>query len=112
LYGPFYTAAANNQWRKQWHKHNAPITTTRPNRETARPPNSNMAASNCPFGPTRTESGTMYNTTITNSYKDDKSGEWKTTSSFSPTDLLVVGELARQAFAKITELKQQGRSRT
>jgi len=57
------------------------------------------------------EGGTMYNTTISNSYKDDKSGEWKTTSSFSPTDLLVVGELGRQAFAKITELKQQGRAR-
>ena len=61
--------------------------------------------------PNQTESGTMYNTTITNSYKDDKSGEWKQTSSFSPTDLLVVGELSRQAFAKITELKQQGRAR-
>jgi hypothetical protein len=57
------------------------------------------------------ESGTMYNTTISNSYKDEQSGEWKTASSFSPTDLLVVGELAREAFAKITELKQQGRAR-
>ncbi len=57
------------------------------------------------------ENGTMYNTTISNSYKDDKSGEWKTTASFSPTDLLVVGELAREAFAEITKLKQQGRSR-
>ena len=61
--------------------------------------------------PNATEGGTMYNTTISNSYKDDKSGEWKETSSFSPTELLVVGELARQAFAKINELKQQGRSR-
>jgi hypothetical protein len=57
------------------------------------------------------EGGTMYNTTISNSYKDDKTGDWKTTGSFSPTDLLVVGELARQAFAKIAELKQQGRAR-
>jgi hypothetical protein len=32
-----------------------------------------------------------------------KSGEWKETSSFSPTDLLVVGELAREAFARIFE---------
>ena len=62
--------------------------------------------------PNQGEGGTMYNTTITNSYKDDKSGEWKTTSSFSPTDLLVVGELARQAFAEITRLKQQGRARS
>jgi hypothetical protein len=61
--------------------------------------------------PNQTENGIIYNTTISNSYKDDKSGEWKTTHSFSPTDLLVVGELARQAFVKITELKQQSRSR-
>jgi hypothetical protein len=38
-------------------------------------------------------------------------GDWRTTGSFSPTDLLVVGERPRQAFAKITELKQQGRAR-
>jgi len=36
-------------------------------------------------------SGTMYNTTISKSYEDDKTGEWKETTSFSPTDLLVVG---------------------
>lgn len=61
--------------------------------------------------PNQTDSGTMFNTTISNSYKDDKSGEWKPTNSFSPTDLLVVGELAREAFAKITDLKQQSRGR-
>ena len=61
--------------------------------------------------PNQTEGGTIYNTTISNSYKDEQSGEWKTTGSFSPTDLLIVGELGRQAFARITELKQQGRSR-
>ena len=55
--------------------------------------------------PNQGENGTIYNSTISNSYKDDKSGEWKTTTSFSPTDLLVVGELSRQASAKITELK-------
>ena len=53
----------------------------------------------------------MYNTTISNSYKDDKSGEWKQTNSYSPTDLLVVAELSREAFAEITRLKQQGRAR-
>ena len=61
--------------------------------------------------PNQAENGTMYNTTITNSYKDEKSGEWKTTGSFSPTDLLVASELAREAFAEITRLKAQGRSR-
>ena len=57
------------------------------------------------------ENGTMYNTSISNSYKDEQSGEWKATPSFSPTDLLVVGQLASQAFAEITKLKQQGRGR-
>ncbi len=61
--------------------------------------------------PNQTENGTMYNTKITNSYKDDKTGEWKETTSFSPTDLLVVAELAREAFADIVKLKQQGRAR-
>jgi hypothetical protein len=61
--------------------------------------------------PNQTEGGTMFNTTISNSYKDDKTGEWKATASFSPTDLLVVGELAREAFAEITRLKQQSRGR-
>lgn len=61
--------------------------------------------------PNHTENGTMYNTTISNSYKDEKTGDWKQTSSFSPTDLLVVGELSREAFAEINKLKQLGRSR-
>ena len=37
----------------------------------------------------------MYNTTISNSYKDEKSGEWKPTSSYSPTDLLVLADRPR-----------------
>jgi hypothetical protein len=55
------------------------------------------------------EGGTMFNTTISNSFRDEKSGEWKTTTSYSPTDLLVVAELAHQAFAEIIRLKQQNR---
>jgi hypothetical protein len=31
--------------------------------------------------PNQTENGIMYNTTISNSYKDEKTGEWKTASS-------------------------------
>jgi hypothetical protein len=54
--------------------------------------------------------GTMYNTTVSNSYKDEK-GEWKTTSNYSPTDLLVPAQLAHEAFADITKIKQQGRGR-
>ena len=57
------------------------------------------------------EKGDMYNTTIRNSYKDENSGEWKETSSFSPTDLAVVAQLTGQAFQAITELKAQNRGR-
>jgi hypothetical protein len=57
------------------------------------------------------EKGDMYNTTIRNSYKDESSGEWKETSSFSPADLAVVAQLSGQAFQAITELKAQNRGR-
>jgi hypothetical protein len=50
----------------------------------------------------QTQKGTAYNTITPNSYRDERSGEGKNTDSFSATDLLVVGELARQAFAEIT----------
>lgn len=43
----------------------------------------------------------MYNTTIRNSYKDDKSGDSKETKSFSPTDLAVLSQLSNQAFADV-----------
>jgi hypothetical protein len=36
------------------------------------------------------EKGDIENTTIRNGYKDNDSGEWKETSSFSPTDLAVL----------------------
>jgi hypothetical protein len=58
-----------------------------------------------------TEKGDMFNTTIRNSYKDDKSGEWKETTSFSPTDLAVVSQLTSQAFQEIVHLKSQSRAR-
>lgn len=57
------------------------------------------------------EKGDMYNTTIRNSYKEEASGEWKETKSFSPTDLAVVSQLSSQAFQAITELKAQSRAR-
>ena len=58
-----------------------------------------------------TEKGDMYNTTIRNSYKDDKSDEWKETTSFSPADLAVLAQLSGQAFQEIVRLKAQSRSR-
>ena len=57
------------------------------------------------------QNGDMYNTTISNSYKDDTSGEWRDTKSFSPTDLAVLSQLSSQAFQAITELKSQSRGR-
>jgi hypothetical protein len=57
------------------------------------------------------KNGDIYNTTISNSYKDDKTGEWKETKSFSPTDLAVISQLSGQAFQTITELKAQSRGR-
>ncbi len=59
----------------------------------------------------KTEKGEMFNTTIRNSYKDDASGEWKETTSFSPTDLALLAQLSGQAFQAITELKSQSRGR-
>jgi hypothetical protein len=56
--------------------------------------------------------GDMYNATIRNSYKDEASGQWKETSSFSPADLAVASQLTSQAFQEIVRLKQQGRART
>jgi hypothetical protein len=61
--------------------------------------------------PNQTENGLMYNTTVSNSYKDEKTGEWKAASSYSPTDLLVLAQFAQTAFADIAKLKQQGRAR-
>jgi|SRR5580704_14355207 hypothetical protein len=58
-----------------------------------------------------TDKGDMYNTTIRNSYKDDKSGEWKETTSFSPADLAVLAQLSGQAFQEIVQMKAQSRSR-
>jgi hypothetical protein len=58
----------------------------------------------------QTDKGEAYNTTIRNSYKTD-SGEWKETTSFSPTDLAVVSQLTSQAFQEIVKLKQQSRGR-
>jgi len=57
------------------------------------------------------QNGDMFNTTISNSYKDDASAEWKETKSFSPTDRAVVSQLSSQAFQAIGELKAQDRGR-
>ena len=53
------------------------------------------------------QNGDMYNTTISNSYKDEAAGEWKDTKSSIPTDLGVVSQLSSAAFQAITELKSR-----
>ena len=55
--------------------------------------------------------GDVYNTTVRNSYKDEKSDEWKETANFSPTDLAVLAQLSGQAFQEIVRLKHQSRSK-
>ena len=50
--------------------------------------------------------GTWYSITLTRSYKDG-SGQWKTASSFGRDDLLVLGEISRQAFHWIHRQYQQ-----
>jgi hypothetical protein len=49
--------------------------------------------------------GEVLNATVQNSYKDDKSGEWKETASISLTDLAVVSQLTSKAFEEIVQLK-------
>jgi hypothetical protein len=55
--------------------------------------------------------GNIYNTTIRSGNKDNTSGEWKETTSFSPTELAVVSQLASQAFQEIVQLKAQSSAR-
>jgi hypothetical protein len=39
------------------------------------------------------KNGDMFNATIRNSYKDEASGDWKDTTSYSPADLAVASQL-------------------
>jgi hypothetical protein len=53
----------------------------------------------------------LYNATVRNSYKDEKTGEWKETTSYGPADLAVTAQLTSQAFQEIVKLKARGRGR-
>jgi hypothetical protein len=50
----------------------------------------------------------MYDATIRKRCEDDKTGDWKETSSYSPTDLAAKSQPSSQAFQTIGELKSQG----
>ena len=54
--------------------------------------------------------GTWYSITLTRSYKDGQ-GQWQSAGSFGRDDLLVVGELCRQAFHWIHRQYQQKNGR-
>jgi hypothetical protein len=52
-----------------------------------------------------TANGEMFNTTITNSYRDHKTGEWRETGSYSPEELAILVQLSTQAFQEIVRQK-------
>lgn len=53
----------------------------------------------------------VYNTTIRNSYKEEKADEWKETANFSPSDLAILAQLSGQAFQEIVRLRKQNRTK-
>lgn len=54
------------------------------------------------------ENGPSYNTTFARTWQDE-SGAYRDTHSFSGTELLRVSELARSAYARTNELRQEHR---
>jgi hypothetical protein len=114
LHQPTYNPAANNQTKEKFMAQSQTATAANDEQPGSAPrPVKTFKQGGVEVSVWRNagEKGDMYNTTIRNSYKDEKSGEWKETSSFSPTDLAVLSQLSSQAFQAITELKAQGRGR-
>ena len=52
------------------------------------------------------EKGTFFSTTLSRTYTDER-GNFHDSNVFTGTDLLRVGELARQAYSKSRDLKQE-----
>ncbi|MEM1353880.1 MAG: hypothetical protein AAGH88_03250 [Planctomycetota bacterium] len=58
----------------------------------------------------QTEAGEpFYVTTLSRTYRDPDSGEWKDANSFGQRDLLVIALVAQRAALKISELNQADR---
>lgn len=54
-----------------------------------------------------TEQGVRYNVTLTRIYKDQESGEWRTSTSFGRDDLLLVGQVCQLALVWICQQQQE-----
>lgn len=54
-----------------------------------------------------TEQGVRYNVTLTRLYKDQESGEWRTSTSFGRDDLLLVAKVSEMALVWIYQQNQQ-----
>jgi hypothetical protein len=57
-----------------------------------------------------TANGEKFNITITNSYKDHKTGEWMETTGHGPEELAILVQLSTQAFQEIVRQKTRPRS--
>lgn len=58
----------------------------------------------------RTESGDpFYVTTLSRTYRDPETGEWKDSTSFGQRDLLAVAHVSQRAAQKISELTRADR---
>lgn len=53
-----------------------------------------------------TEQGVRYGVTLTRLYKDQESGDWRTSSSFGRDDLLLLGKVCELALVWIYEQNQ------
>lgn len=53
-----------------------------------------------------TDQGVRYGVTLTRLYKDQQSGEWRTSTSFGRDDLLLVGKVCEMALVWVYEQAQ------
>jgi hypothetical protein len=74
--------------------------------ETAKPPVAKLRLGliNATIWERVTDNGTFHSVTFERRYRDSK-GEWHSTHSYEPSDLLLLAKLADQAHSKILELK-------
>jgi hypothetical protein len=53
-----------------------------------------------------TDQGVRYSVTVTRLYKDQESGEWRTSTSFGRDDLLLVAQVAEMALVWVYQQNQ------
>ena len=59
-----------------------------------------------------TDTGTIFNVSISRLYKNEGDAEWSRSTSFNRDDLPLVGEVSRQAWTWIHENQQSERAET